>query len=213
MATAALKKANRPPRGGPLAFGREANGIKMTPQEFDRAEFAEGWVYELVNGVLIVSSTPSIRERDPNQALGRWLLNYQESHPQGSALDFTIHEHVLVTGLNRRRADRVLWAGLGRLPGKDETPTILVEFVSEGKRNLLRDYESKRDEYMAIGVSEYWIIDRFQRTLTVFSLQDGKIKERVVRERQTYKTPLLPGFDLPLARLLALADRWPDEAL
>ena len=93
------------------SYGPGAAGLLMTAREFDRAEFVEGWRYELINGVLVVSSTPSLNERDPNQALGRWLLSYQEEHPDGSAPDFTIHEHTVVTGRNRRRADRVIWAG------------------------------------------------------------------------------------------------------
>ena len=36
-----------------------------------------------------------------------------------------------------------------------------MEFVASGKRNIKRDYEEKRDEYLALGVSEYWVIDRF----------------------------------------------------
>jgi Uma2 family endonuclease len=184
----------------------------MTPRQFDRAEFVEGWRYELINGVLVVSSTPSLNERDPNQALGRWLLNYQETHPQGSALDFTIHEHTVVTGRNRRRADRVIWAGLGRLPRPDDVPSVVAEFVSAGKRNLIRDYEAKRDEYLASGVQEYWVIDRFQRTLTVFTRHGRRTRKRVFHEDEVYVTDLLPGFELPLARLFALANRWQEEA-
>ncbi len=184
----------------------------MTPREFDRADFVDGWRYELINGVLVVSSTPSLNERDPNQALGRWLLNYQETHPQGSALDFTIHEHTVVTGHNRHRADRVIWTGLGRLPRRNEIPSVVVEFVSAGKRNLIRDYEAKRDEYLAGGVQEYWVIDRFRRTLTVFTRRGRKTRKRVFHEDQVYVTDLLPGFELPLARLFALANRWQEEA-
>jgi hypothetical protein len=29
-----------------------------------------------------------------------------------------------------------------------------------------------------------------------------------ITESQTYRTDLLPGFELPVARLLAIADRW-----
>lgn len=193
------------------SYGPGAVGLFMTAREFDRAEFVEGWRYELINGVLVVSSTPSLNERDPNQALGRWLLNYQEEHPQGSALDFTIHEHTVVTGRNRRRADRVIWAGLGRLPRKGDVPSVVAEFVSAGKRNLLRDYEAKRDEYLASGVKQYWVIDRFRRTLTVFTRQGRKTRKRVFREDDVYTTDLLPGFELPLARLFALANRWEEE--
>src|SRR5207302_5037916 len=110
---------------------------------------------------LIVSTTPLRNERDPNQYLGHLLLSYQETHPQGSALDLTLHEEEIATGDNRRRVDRVIWAGLGRLPRRRETPTIAVEFASAGRRNRERDYLAKRDEYMAIGIKEYWIIDRF----------------------------------------------------
>ena len=82
MATATLKK--RLP-----VFGPESNGIPMTPREFDRADFVEGWRYELINGVLVVSSTPSRNERDPNQELGYLLRIYQETHPQGAILEPT----------------------------------------------------------------------------------------------------------------------------
>jgi hypothetical protein len=34
----------------------------------------------------------------------------------------------------------------------------------------------------------------------------------VVREKDVYRTPLLPGFELPLAQLLALADDWDESA-
>jgi hypothetical protein len=32
--------------------------------------------------------------------------------------------------------------------------------------------------------------------------------EQVVQENEVYRTDLLPGFEVPLARLLALADEW-----
>ena len=89
-------------------------------------------------------------------------------------------------------------------------PTIAVEFVSAGKRNWIRDYETKRDEYLAAGVKEYWIIDRFDRTMTVYSPGRDGPNIRLVQEAETYQTDLLPGFELPLAKLLAEADKWND---
>lgn len=53
-------------------------------------------------------------------------------------------------------------------------------------------------------VQEYWVVDRFRRTLTVFR-PDAK---SVYDEDHVYTTPLLPGFELPLAKLFACADRW-----
>jgi Uma2 family endonuclease len=194
-------------------FGPESNGILMTPEEFDRADFEdfeEGWRYELINGVLIVTPIAAEAEADPNGELEYWLRSYRENHPEGSALDATLPERIVRTGKNRRRADWVIWAGLGRRPRRFETPTIIVEFVSKRKRDRVRDYETKRDEYLNLGVKEYWIIDRFQRILSVFSRKGGKVSRRVVREQQTYKPALLPGFELPLSKSLARADRWAD---
>ena len=202
MATAAAKRVR--------LFGPDSAGILMTPAEFDRADFVEGWRYELINGRLIVSPIPSEAESDPNEELGSWLRVYRSSHPQGASLDATLQERIVKTGRNRRRADRVIWAGLGRKPRKGETPTIVAEFVSSGKSDRKRDYEEKRAEYMAIKVKEYWILDRFERVMTVFIRRGGKIIKRVVKENETYTTDLLPGFELSLAKLLALAEDWPE---
>lgn len=198
-------------RRTPIRLGPYSAGLRMTPQQFDQAEFEEGWRYELINGVLVVSPIPSEEERSANDELGHLLLNYRQAHPKGKVLNATLFEHVFDTGRNRRRADRVIWCGLGRKPRKGETPTIVVEFVSAGRGNWLRDYEQKRDEYLAAGVKEYWVIDRFDRELVVFSRQGKRTRKRTVKEKQVYTTPLLPGFELPLARLLAVADEWEES--
>jgi Uma2 family endonuclease len=191
-------------------FGPRSTGTLMTAREFDAAEFEEGWRYELIHGVLVVSPSPLENERDPNEELGHWLRTYQESHPSGFHLNATVPEQTLRTKGNRRRADRVLWIGLGRVPRKGETPTVVVEFVSAGRQDRKRDYEEKRDEYRAIGIREYWIIDRFNRRMTVYQYEGGKSHRRFLKENQVYTTELLPGFELPLAALLTFADRWPD---
>jgi Uma2 family endonuclease len=137
------------------------------------------------------------------------LWRYSKEHPNGSALNGTLPEHTIRTPVNRRRADRVIWAGLDHTPKwKTETPTVIAEFVSSGKRGITRDYEEKRDEYLAMDVAEYWVIDRFRRTMTVFTKVRSRIKSRVFNENQRYTTPLLPGFELPLSELFAAADAY-----
>jgi Uma2 family endonuclease len=197
-----------PPKTRRLRLGPRSAGLLLTPAEFDCANVQEGWRYELINGVLIVSPTPSRQERDPNEALGQWLRNYQEGHPNGTALDATLPEEEIETKQNRRRMDRAIWAGLGRDPAEGEAPTIAVEFVSKGKIDQERDYIAKRAEFREIGVREYWVIDRFRRCLTVYRFTALKDEELLIPEDKTYETPLLPGFVLPLKRLLAMADRW-----
>ncbi len=183
----------------------------MTPREFDRADFDEGWRYELIHGVLIVTPFPPEDVRDPNGELSHWLRLYRDTHTKGAALDGTIYEQTVNTRTNRRRADRVIWTGLGRHPRRNDVSTIVIEFVSAGKRNRQRDYDEKQQEYLEIGVKEYRVIDRFRRTLIVTTPGDKGPRKRVVRAQQIYTTPLLPGFELPLGRLLAIADEWGDE--
>ena len=194
-----------------LMLGPDSNGTSVSADEFDTGEAVPGWRYELIRGIVIVSPTPSRRERDPNEELGHLLRNYQEMHPQGRSLDKTLSEEDIHIGDDRRRADRAIWAGLGRRPKRFETPTIAVEFVSSGRRNRARDYEEKRDEYLSVSIREYWIIDRFTRTMTVYSQHGTGVEQRVISETDAYSTPLLPGFKLPLSRLFALADEWDSD--
>jgi Uma2 family endonuclease len=182
--------------------------LLLTTAEFDRARFRGGWRYELIKGVLVVSPTPSRKQRHPSEERGRLLGNYQEQHPQGLLLDVTLPEEMIETKENRRRADRAIWAGLGREPEDGEPPAIIVELVSSGKVNQEPDYSAKRAEYREIGAKEYWIVDRFRRAMTVFLFSGKKDEERVIPERQSYESAKLPGFQLPLAQLLTLGDRW-----
>jgi Uma2 family endonuclease len=193
-----------------LVLGLKHAGILMTPEEFDAIEeYDENYRYELINGVLVVTPIPLEGEVDPNEELGYLLRSYRDQHPQGTALDATLPERIVPTRQNRRRADRVIWAGLGRVPDPEEDlPTIVVEFVSEARRDRERDYTEKRQEYMEIGIAEYWIVDRFRRTMTAVVNQPDGPQEQVIGEGEVYRTPRLPGFELPLARLLAAADRW-----
>lgn len=194
-----------------LEIGRDDNGRLMTPEEFDAIEhYDECYRYELINGLLIVSPMAGAAERDPNEELGHMLRSYHEQHP--GVIDKTVFEEYIRTGDNRRRADRVIWTGLGRVPRpKTDVPSIVVEFVSKDKRDRHRDYIVKRQEYLGLGIREYWVIDRFQRKMTVFKRDDGKDSETTVPADGVYQTPLLPGFELPLNELLQLADLWSDQ--
>jgi Uma2 family endonuclease len=194
-------------------LGLASAGTLMTPEEFDAVtDYDQRYGYELIKGVLIVTPVPSEAESDPNDELGAILRNYQAAHPQGRALDSTLPERYVRLPDGRRRADRVIWVGLGRVPDPaHDVPAIVAEFVSKARRDRKRDYEEKRLQYLDLGVAEYWVIDRFKRTLTVYRREPpvtGTETIVTIPASETYRTDLLPGFELPLARLLAAADRW-----
>jgi Uma2 family endonuclease len=202
--------------GLPRRIGPGSAGISMTPEEFDDLpewRWVRGFRYELIRGVLVVSPVAGPKERGPNDELGHLLRIYKDAHP-GGALDETLPEQYLKTTPDRRRCDRAIWIGLGRMPDDEvDVPAIVVEFVSERRRDATRDYETKRDEYGRLGVREYWVIDRFQRKMTAYRYLPGQEAPRAVTvgEPDEYRTDLLPGFSLPLRRLLPAPDALPNR--
>ncbi len=144
----------------------------MSPEEFDTRpawHWDDRYRYELINGVLVVTPPVADAEADPNDELGYLLRVYRETHPNGASLDATMPERTVPTTAKRRRCDRALWVGLGRVPDtRVDVPAIVVEFVSQSRLDALRDYEQKRDEYLRAGVKEHCIIDRFWRIMTVY---------------------------------------------
>ncbi len=189
----------------PTRLGPESNGMHMTREEFDAVEaWDERFRYELVNGVVLVRPIPPATERVKSDVLNYLLRSFMERWP--GVIDEALPTQEVETPAGVRLCDQVVWSGLGRIPRPThDVPAIVVDFVSQSSRDRRRDYEEKRGEYAAIGVAEYWVIDRFDRTMTICHL-DGR--QEVVREGEVYQTPLLPGFELPLDRLLAASDRF-----
>ena len=97
-------------------LGPESAGLLMSAEEFDEIEqYDDNYQYELVHGVVVVSPIPLPVERGPNELLACFLWQYQETHPQGKALDLTLPQEYVRTATGRRIADRLIWAGLGRM--------------------------------------------------------------------------------------------------
>jgi Uma2 family endonuclease len=84
----------------------------------------------------------------------------------------------------------------------------VIEFTSSRPADQRRDYDEKVVEYRDLGVQEYWIIDRFRRALTVYFWRSARWSKRTLREGDRYATKLLPGFELPLADLFRVCDRY-----
>ena len=48
--------------------------------------------------------------------------------------------------------------------------------------------------------------------MTVYKCSPDEQSALVVKAEETYRTPILPGFELPLAELLKVADEWARSA-
>ena len=72
---------------------------------------------------------------------------------------------------------------------------LVAEVVSKDDPD--RDWVTKRSEYAAAGIPEYWIADPRDRTLTVLTLDPGATEYREAGRYlpgQTAKSVLLDGF-------------------
>lgn len=76
-------------------------------------------------------------------------------------------------------------------------PDIVVEILSSDRA---RDLVRKRQVYAEAGISEYWIADLRNGTVTLLVLRDGEYVERAtMTDADIVTTPLLPGLEIPLA--------------
>jgi Uma2 family endonuclease len=82
-------------------------------------------------------------------------------------------------------------------------PEIVVEVVSPGSEK--RDYEEKPPEYLAFGVTEYWIVDADKQEFTLMQRSGGRWLTRTLAPADTHKPRPLPAFELQLAPIFAAA--------
>ena len=68
----------------------------------------------------------------------------------------------------------------------------VVENISKGSRR--RDEVEKRDEYLRVGVLEYWIIDPKRREMRVHSRAGDTWQIATISEHAVHRTQLLPDL-------------------
>jgi Uma2 family endonuclease len=72
---------------------------------------------------------------------------------------------------------------------------LVVEVVSGGAEDRVRDYVTKRREYAEARIPEYWIVDPEEERITVLLLQDGAYVIHGVFDRgATATSAVLEGF-------------------
>ena len=83
-----------------------------------------------------------------------------------------------------------------------ESAELVMEVVSPESPN--RDYVTKRREYAAVGVPEYWIVDAAARLILVLRLENGQYVEHGrFGPGQRAASHRLPGFGVAVDEVLA----------
>ena len=184
-------------------IGPADDGMELTREEYAVAEWVEGVRFERVNGKLVVMPPAGHEHYVTSEPIRDYLVVYKVAHRDlvehifeeaWTAIDEDTDRIPDIAVYLRTRSE-----GL-RIP--DRIPEIIFEIVSPGRANRRRDYDEKRDEYERLGVLEYVIVDRFDHEVTVLRLVDGTYQEQILKPADTYRSPLLPGLEIPLQPII-----------
>ncbi len=183
----------------------EERRIPMTYDEW--LEWADGSrISEWVDGEAIEFMPPSIRHQLVVVFLVKLVGMFDELRIGGILL--SAPTEVRLTNQRSREPDvvyvtprHVFRVSASKVNG---APDLVVEVISDD--SVRRDRITKRDEYAAAGVPEYWIIDcRPGHEREEFLLLDegGRYREADLDERGRFHSAVLPGFWLDPAWLRA----------
>ena len=160
---------------------------------------------ELVDGSLEVLPVPTITHQLIVWFLAETLRNFVAERKFGTVLFAPMP--VRVRAKTFREPDVVyVPAGAVINPGDKNVnaAALVMEVVSEDDRSHKRDYEEKRSDYAAAGISEYWIIDPFAQRVTVLVLEAKEYRELGhFTIGQQAISQLLPGFAVDVSAVFA----------
>jgi Uma2 family endonuclease len=157
----------------------------------------DGNQYEVIEGELFVSKSPSIDHQDVCAELTGKLRTYLSGNRIGHAwpgigvvfsqISGVIPDIVYVSN------DRLAEIASGdRVEG---APDLVIEIISPGIPNAQRDRVVKKQLYEKYGVKEYWLVDLISRTVEVYVLRDSVLQLAAAYSGQDLLvSSLLPGF-------------------
>lgn len=190
-------------------IGPADHGRRITLDEFIEADFEEGWLYELARGVIDVTEVPGPHHGRIVRRLAYMFMKYEDQHPGVITYGAGGGEcRMRLPGMQSdRHPDQAIYLN-PEPPGPHIwtrwVPHIVTEVVSQGGEQ--RDYIEKSEEYLRVGVTEYWILDPTERKLHVLQRAGDVWDEVVVPTGAVYRTHLLPGLEVRPEELLGPAE-------
>lgn len=147
----------------------------------------DGRRYELVDGQLLVTPSPTLRHQSVS---GELFLLLRLALPRGLRLlsapmdvrlgpRLQVQPDLLVVTDEGLEAVRV-----------ESVPLLAVEIASPGTRT--RDRVLKRNAYEAAGIASYWLVDPRGPVITVLELREGRYEQVAVAEGEQPWTAELP---------------------
>lgn len=196
----------------------------LTFEEFLAWDDGSGRDFELIDGFPMPVIDPNAKHED----VADELCNLLADHCKALDLPYVpkrqkqvrVKDNVTTGRQESRRADIVVfdkdeWQRMRQSSSSAAaytTPPLVIEVIST---NWRADYEHKLNEYEAIGVSEYWLVDyaglggvRYigspkQATITVYQLIDGEYQPQQFREDDVIQSLTLKPLKLTANQVFA----------
>lgn len=179
-------------------------GVKLTYRDFVRFP-DDGRRHELIDGEHYVTPCPDVRHQVILGNLFLLIGNWLEAHPVGRVLFapfdvvfsfFDVVEPDLLY-LSHARAEKILTKKNVR-----GAPELVIEIASPRTRR--RDETLKRRLYERMDVTEYWVVDPEIDAVRIYCRSARGFARALELSREAddvLTTPLLPGLEMPLARI------------
>ena len=180
------------------------SGAKLTYDDFLLFP-DDGMRHELIDGEHYVAPSPNRKHQvvlgNLHLIIGNWLRGHRIGRVMLSPFDvvfttFDVVEPDLLYVSNERAAQVMTSRNV------QGVPELVVEIVYPSTRK--RDETIKRHLYERSGVSEYWFVDPELDVVRVYRSGGKGFEHPVELSREAgdvLSTSLLPGLDLPLARI------------
>ena len=155
--------------------------------------------YELLDGELIMVSSPSIPHQRTERELAFQVIGFVKRHDLGEV--FFAPTDVILSDTNVVQPD-LLFVSHERAHiiahnAIHGAPDLVVEILSPSTAR--RDLTFKRRLYAKHGVKEYWQVNIDDRRVTVLSLGDNDyVVTAIYGSGETLTSPVLPGFALAI---------------
>jgi Uma2 family endonuclease len=184
-----------------------AIGQRFTSADLTELPDLPGVRYEIIDGELHVSRQPTLGHQDAAGEAFAALRDWNRATGHGKAynapgLVFADDDDVIPD---------VVWISFDRLAqAEDEhghlrlAPELVVEVLSPGRANELRDQILKLELYRRRGVAEYWIIDWIRHAVQVFRRAGDDLElVATLGDGDVLTSSLLPEFSCPVANFWA----------
>lgn len=165
----------------------------------DYAHLPEGAPYQLINGKLVMSPSPTPTHQRILRSLSFTLHLFVEEHDLGEILFAPMD--VYLSDIDTPQPD-ILFIAKARLDIIGEkyvkgAPDLVVEILSPS--TAYYDLKKKKRLYETSGVKEYWIVDPEAREIEVYTLVEDRFELFVRKAEQgSVTSKLLAGFSVDL---------------